>query len=219
MKTTVIKIGGSLLSEPGSMERIAEWLASTSCPNECRVFLAGGGATVEGLRTVDAANPLPAERSHWAAIALMDLNAQLLAEWLPQLTFTTELPSGPGDWSLAAGAWMLAEEPELPGERLEVGWQTTSDSISARIAEVMGANLLVVKHSLEGTYATTKAAAEAGLIDPRMPVHAANLGAIQVTDLRWAARTLKSVPDESSVELAAVAGTQPRNFSQRTAGF
>ncbi len=82
----VIKIGGSLLTQPGAMNDIRSWLQAEQrvAPQISRVLLVGGGAVVDGLRAMDAANPLPDEASHWAAIEMLDTLGRAAANWFPE---------------------------------------------------------------------------------------------------------------------------------------
>jgi aspartokinase-like uncharacterized kinase len=176
----VIKIGGSLLAEPGAMKRVADWLAMTATPHETRLLIAGGGETVEAIRCIDAANPLSPAAAHWAAIAVMDANALLLADWLPNFEFQNQIPATAGDWILRCGGLLREVEPHATGECLRVGWETTSDAIAARIAVLWDARLVLLKHSLLATYDSLDDAAKAGVIDPETPRIAASLGSVQL---------------------------------------
>ncbi len=181
MVQDVIKIGGSLLAEPGTMRRVADWLAATRRRGATRLLIAGGGPVVEGLREIDAANGLPVEASHWAAVRLMDSNTRLLAEWAPGIEEIDSIqPLLPGDKAFVCQAWLHEEEPSQPGVGLATGWRTTSDSIAARLAEVTGARLTLLKHSISGTYDTPEAAADAGVVDAELPRHAAGLAGFRL---------------------------------------
>lgn len=179
----VIKIGGSLLSEPGALARIGGWLEATRCPGQTRLVLAGGGEAVEALRSVDAANPLPAAAAHWAAIGIMDTHTRLLPTWLPELRITTTLPTerlSAGDVAFVCEPFLRDFEPHHSGEPLNVGWTTTSDAIAARLAEVCCGRLVLLKHSLETEYATLASACNAGAIDPETPRQAASLVGVEL---------------------------------------
>ncbi len=179
--SVVIKVGGSLLAKSGLPAALQNWLQNDPLVQEKpqRVLIAGGGECVNALRAMDAANPLPAEVTHWAAIDVMDQNARLLATWLEAATLTTNfrrIQSGaPGDWVLAPGQFLRQVEPSLPGVRLPVGWEVSSDSIGARLASLLGASLVLVKSSppplsfLQGHW---KKGAASGYVDPFFPVAA-----------------------------------------------
>jgi aspartokinase-like uncharacterized kinase len=176
----VIKVGGSLLAEPGAMKTVAEWLAVTAQAGQTRLLIAGGGKTVEAIRRIDAANPLSPAAAHWAAIAVMDANTLLLADWLPNFEIQDQLPTTAGDGILRCGGLLRAVEPHCVGERLRVGWETTSDAIAARVAVLWDARLVLLKHSLLATYSSLGEAAAEGVIDPETPRIAASLESVQL---------------------------------------
>lgn len=154
MLIEVIKIGGSLLTQPNAMEAVHAWLQAEqlATPDLARVLLVGGGAVVEGLRAIDAANPLPTSASHWAAIEMMDTLGRASAIWLPEAAVIEEWAKlrceiqAPGLFLfLPHGFLRFGGEANAPGTRLPVGWQVTSDSIAARIAELLDARLTLLK--------------------------------------------------------------------------
>ncbi len=165
----VIKVGGSLLAEPGVMRRVADWLAMTARPGQMRMLIAGGGESVEAIRRIDAANPLSPTAAHWAAVAVMDANALLLADWLPNFEIRDQYPVVAGDYLLQCGRVLREVEPHADGERLRIGWETTSDAIAARIAFLWDADLMLLKHSLLATYGDLPTAAADGVVDIEAP--------------------------------------------------
>ena len=178
----VIKIGGSLLAEARAIDRVGEWLAATAKPRQTRVLIAGGGEAVDAIRRIDAANPLSPEAAHWAAIAVMDANAILVSGSLPNLRYRVidQIPPSEGDWMLLCSGLLRNVEPHIAGERLRVGWETTSDAIAARIAVLWDARLVLLKHSLLATYTSLEEAAAAGVIDPETPRIADSLKSVEL---------------------------------------
>lgn len=168
-RTLVIKIGGSLLSAPAAMSNVCRWLEQTRRDDERRLLIPGGGEAVDALRRIDRANPLSAAAAHWSAIAIMDAHALLLADWFPGGCVVDRVPEGPGDWVFRCAGWLRSQEPALPGERLTIGWETTSDAIAARMAASVGATAVFVKHSLARDYSTLDEASAAGVVDPETP--------------------------------------------------
>lgn len=169
----VIKIGGSLLGTTGAIRGVSAWLDQHRESGESRLLIAGGGATVEGLREFDRANPLPDTAAHWAAIQLMDANTGLLPAWLAEVQLA-DSPSeavarGAGCHAVLVSHWLRKVEPTLPGERLTAGWQTTSDAITARVAACLDARLTLLKHGDAMIYDDLSAAVAAGLIDHETP--------------------------------------------------
>ena len=177
--SVVIKVGGSLLTKPGLPAALQQWVQSDPLVQgkSQRLFVVGGGEAVNALRAIDAANPLPPEVAHWAAIDVMDQNARLLASWMEMTTLTTSFTRikkrASGDWILAPGPFLRREEPSLPGIRLPVGWEVTSDSIAARLAGLLGGSLVLLKSSppppcfVDGDW---QKASERGYIDSHFPL-------------------------------------------------
>jgi aspartokinase-like uncharacterized kinase len=182
----VIKLGGSLLSQPGWPQGITELLRALSAqsPESPALLVVGGGSVVEGLRQIDAAGPQPAELMHALAIEMMGITARLVAT-ATGLPLVTAWPTagGRGACLLDVPQW-LAENQRLL--RLPVGWEVTSDSIAACVAAAYGGKLLLVKSvpppNLSASHNQLEALAAAGWVDSYFPTAAAGLPAIS-----WAA--------------------------------
>ena len=168
----VVKVGGSLFVRPFWPADLRDLLRHASGP---LTLVVGGGAVVDGLRTIDAASPRPAAVMHGLAIAAMGVTARLVADAVglpvvPAPTSTTAVLDVP--------AWLSAS----PAAGLPAGWHVTSDSIAAVVAASSGGRLLLAKSSPpprgDGDLA---ALAAAGWIDGHFPVVAARL-----TEIRWA---------------------------------
>ncbi len=135
----VIKLGGSLFAHPAWPELFAE-LVHAESRNRNVVLVVGGGAIVDGLRTLDAAHPLPHERAHRLAIELLGVTARIVAEKLG-LPLHEEPADAPAS-VLDVSAWL---ERDGRFARLPVGWHVTSDSIAAIVAATHGCDLLLAK--------------------------------------------------------------------------
>lgn len=172
----VIKLGGSLLDWPELPLRFRRWLAAQ--PAAVNVLIVGGGPLVDGLRTVDRVHRLSVEASHWLAIRAMSLTAELAAELLPEAQLVNSLdqihrtPGGP--------IQILDVEPFLRAEQgstapLPCGWDVTSDSISAHVAQTLAAHELVL---LKSTLPDTSGRGEpklAGYVDAHFSTAAKGL--------------------------------------------
>lgn len=176
----VIKVGGSILSRPGWPSLLAT-LVRRFDRLPCRIVV-GGGAVVEGLRSIDRAGPQPAALVHAVAIDAMRLTARLVssAVGLP-LAADMDEPGGPA--VLDVPAW-LGSSPAAA--RLPAGWRVTSDSIAACVATEHGHGLLLVKSvpppPCPGGTDPVAALAAAGWVDEHFPVAAAGL-----VEIGWAA--------------------------------
>lgn len=186
----VIKIGGSVLSRPDAYERIGSLLGRAS--DHHQVLLAGGGEPVDWLRRLDQIKPLGDEAAHWAAVAMMDVNTRAIAGWWPGETATDDwvmlqgrLPS-PGRTFFAAGRFLHETEPRLPGGRLPIGWQVTSDSIAARLAELLEANLTLVKSCERATPDSQEGwrrLADEGVVDAFFPSIVGSVSGVELSSI------------------------------------
>lgn len=177
----VVKIGGSLLSHPDARDAIGRWLTGSreEHPGEHQVLIVGGGAAVEWLRRLDRQHPLGAAAAHWGAIAMMDANAFAISEWWPEVALVDAWAAllkrvkQPGATLFATRAFLQGEESNLPGTRLRIGWQVTSDSIAARIAIILHGRLTVLKSSQFATPTTLaewQCLTEQGAVDRFFPL-------------------------------------------------
>lgn len=155
----VIKLGGSLLTLPDWHERFLRWLAME--PPGVNLLLIGGGELVDALRREHERFPYTERQMHFAALAAMDINAQLALPRLP----TALLVEGPGDVQEVDGRyfqkknvswlgivqitkwWHARDEAEdcLP----PMTWETTSDTLAAWIADYISDAELVLLKSTE----------------------------------------------------------------------
>jgi hypothetical protein len=77
--------------------------------------------------------------------------------------------------------FLRQREPALPGCRLPCDWSATSDSIAARVAEVVKADELALLKSVGYPPATSlQSAADLGLVDGHFPT-----AVVGVNQLRW----------------------------------
>ena len=75
-------------------------------------------------------------------------------------------------------------EPHAAGRPLPAGWQVTSDSIAARLAEVLAADELVLLKSIDPPSATWQQAAREGLVDAYFPEAVQPLATVRWINLR-----------------------------------
>jgi 5-(aminomethyl)-3-furanmethanol phosphate kinase len=159
MKLTIAKVGGSLFDLPDLRPRLAAWVKSRSEPV---LLIPGGGDGADVIRRLDRLHRLGEEAAHWLALRVLTVNAVFLARLLE-----TKVVSSPGLPSsttiLDPHAFCLTDEGR-PGA-LGHTWTATSDAIAARVAEVMGAELVLLKSTDRGTDLSWPDAVAAGLVD------------------------------------------------------
>lgn len=183
----VVKVGGSLLAMPHWPDLVAELVSMRSSRGQV-IIVVGGGAIVEGLRTIDAAAPQRPDAVHVLAIDLLGTTARLAAGALD-----LPLVGGPGDDPAAVldvPSWFAGAARRA---RLPAGWHVTSDSIAALVAAETRGGLLLAKRVAPPPSVQPDPLAELardGWIDDHFPVAAAEL-----EHVAWAAPRSVPIPD------------------------
>jgi aspartokinase-like uncharacterized kinase len=123
----VLKLGGSL---EHSAHAIIDLLLENLPPV---LIVPGGGRYANEVRKAK----LPAEESHWMAIAAMDMFGWQLSSFGLEVTGNLEIPQGP-----------VVFLPYLTMRRIDPlphSWDVTSDTIAAWTAQMLGLSLVVAK--------------------------------------------------------------------------
>jgi aspartokinase-like uncharacterized kinase len=148
----VIKLGGSLLTLPDWHERFLRWLATE--PPATNLLLIGGGELVDVLRREHERFPYTERQMHFAALAAMEINAQLAHARLPHAllanpnTCPQTLPDPPSIVLVKVTEWWYSSTKD--GELvMEESWRITSDSLAAWLAVQQGATELVLLKSAD----------------------------------------------------------------------
>jgi len=191
----VIKLGGSLLDNTNLVPRLRAWLAAQpSMPN---VLVVGGGRLADAIRDAFAMHTLGEEAAHWLCIRLLGVTAELVARILPEAVLRKRYDELIEE-SQAARLVVFEPEQFLREEAsvlasvcanrlapLPHTWDVTSDSIAARLAEVLNAEeLVLLKSALPSGVSTPKQAAAAHYVDRYFPIAAACLPRIRCVNLR-----------------------------------
>ena len=158
MKLTVAKVGGSLFDLPDLRERLTGWTRGLPGPV---LLVPGGGEGADVIRRLDRRHQLGEELAHWLALRVLAVNAQFLAGLLD--TGVVPRPVASGVTVLDAHEFCLADE-DRPGA-LGHTWNVTSDAVAARVAEIAGADLVLLKSTPLATGVSWANAAAAGLVD------------------------------------------------------
>ena len=192
VRLRVIKVGGSLLDHPSFVGTLTDWLQNQ--PPMANVLVTGGGVWADEVRHLDRTRTLSSESAHWLAVRAMKLTACLLCQLLPRATMTDRFETvlKPFHESRANHHPVIFEcerflrqvEPHLPRQPLPHGWQVTSDSIAARLAEVTDAEELVLLKSTGPSASTPQQAANVGTVDAYFPQAAAPLRRVHWVNLR-----------------------------------
>ena len=188
----VVKIGGSLFDYPGLTAAWNEWVSRE--PRMTTVMIAGGGPHADLVRQWDKQFSLSEETAHWMCVTSMTITAALLHQRLPRVHLID-------DWQ-ALGEWLASSkdrraaifsvesflktvEPNLPGDLLPQTWAVSSDSIAARVAEVLSAEeLVLVKSTSISSRNAWQQLADEGFVDQYFPEIAARLPVVRWVNLR-----------------------------------
>ncbi len=206
--TRVVKIGGSLLDFADLTERLELWL-QTQPPSE-NLVVVGGGEIVEAMRQLARLYPLQDSFVHWECVRLLQTSYAILRQLISRANCLTSRE----DWLkyLNARALRLTGAPvenqayrnhclqsitlvnvsafyaqelahELPLQ-LPESWDTTTDSISALLCRLVGAQELVLLKSTDPPAGTLVQLADGGFVDGAFPQAAHQLPKIQLVNLR-----------------------------------
>jgi aspartokinase-like uncharacterized kinase len=143
----VIKLGGSLLSRESWADDFLAWYKPL--PKVHDVLVVGGGQAVNSIRTLDHRLALGEISCHVLAVALMDVQARIVAhriQW--PLAADSAEPRRAMRSVVVCGEWMDTASLRLDGPGLPVSWAVSSDSIAAWVARTLRANELLLLKSL-----------------------------------------------------------------------
>ncbi|MBX7102674.1 MAG: hypothetical protein K1X57_01240 [Gemmataceae bacterium] len=131
----VVKVGGSLYDWPELGRRLDQFLGDSPT-----VIVPGGGMFAEAVRAFDRIHSLPTNVSHDGAIRAMSLAGRCIASMVPGLSMEE------------SGIRRVVDVMDWPQDGWPVSWNWTSDSIAARIARDIGAELLVLLKSCDPNF-------------------------------------------------------------------
>lgn len=181
----VIKLGGSLLEWPELAVRLRAWLAVQS--PAANILIVGGGALVDKLRELDAANAFAAETSHFLAIRAMSVTASAVAGRLPEARLVEaieQLDLADSDTLQILDTQRYLSREHGTADALPASWDVTSDSIAARVATVLRADeLVLLKSALPPSATDLESLAVSGYVDAYFPGVACSLS-VRYVNLR-----------------------------------
>ncbi len=189
---TIIKVGGSLLDWIELPARLGYFLADhrSRIAGGCTILIAGGGRAADLVRRLDRDHRLGDETAHRLAIRAMDLSGLFLAAILPGSIIVERMAELPEAWGSGRIPVLIAgpvlEEIERPGVvSLPHSWETTSDSIAARIAVHLEADSLVLLKSTPlRVGASREEAARLERVDPLFPSVSQTIPRVEYLNLR-----------------------------------
>lgn len=160
----VLKVGGSLYDLPDLADRLARLIASLNAPDV--LLVPGGGDAADAVRALDRVHRLGPHVSHWLALRACSLNGRFLASVLPASVVVD--PAAHRGLGVLDSAAFAALDEGRDGCLPHV-WEATSDSVAARVAEVAGAELVLLKSVTIPSGVSWDEGARLGHVDPIFP--------------------------------------------------
>ena len=188
----VVKIGGSLFDYPGLETAWNQWLSRES--KMMTVIIAGGGPYADLVRQWDKQFSLSEETAHWMCVTSMNITAALLHQQLPgsrliedwqELIKWRSSDNQQGAAVFLVESFLKTVETSLPGDSLPRTWAVSSDSIAARVAEVLAAEELVLGKSTSISAGSDwQQLADEGFVDQYFSEIATRLPVVRWVNLR-----------------------------------
>ncbi|NOS96796.1 MAG: uridylate kinase [Methylotenera sp.] len=145
----IVKLGGSLLGSP----ELPRWLETLVKISDGQVVIVpGGGLFADAVRDAQQRTSVSDAIAHELALLAMDQFGLLLAGMNSKLvTASSELEIAERGWQHRCIVW-LPSKMVLADDSVPKSWHVTSDSLSAWLANKIGAKQLVLvkSKSLEG---------------------------------------------------------------------
>lgn len=140
----VVKIGGSLLGEP----ELASWLENLVRFSDGKIVIVpGGGIFADTVREAQQLSNINDCAAHELALLAMDQFGLLMAGMNAGLaTASSELEIAERGWQHRGIVW-LPSKMVLADDTIPRNWQVTSDSLSAWLANKLGAEQLILVKS------------------------------------------------------------------------
>lgn len=171
MSEVVIKLGGSLFSQPEKFQPVVNWIGGGGWSRVS--IVAGGGTFVDAIRGLKLSD----ERGHVLSCEMMGMTAKLAGELLG---LPVMRPSAACESPVVRdlSGWVL-EQDDIPRD-----WSLTSDSIAAMWArdraQKTGAAELILVKSARPPSLSIASLADCGFVDRYFPVAAGGLSEIRV---------------------------------------
>lgn len=149
----VVKLGGSLIKDGVIDENIKALELLRKDYNI--IVVIGGGELADGVRSFDSTYGLSESIAHLTAIKCMDLNTEMVKD----ISSDAEVASS------VTESEKLCREDKLPllktyrfmnRKSTRPSWEITSDSISALVADDVGADEVILVKDVEGIYSGEK---------------------------------------------------------------
>ena len=186
----VLKIGGSLFDLPDLEHRFVHWIAGGSSA-KTMILIAGCGELADVIRERQERFHWSDEESHAMCLELLDVaaaNLQAIFEYSVIDDLESKLPSP--ITIFRPRKWLTEVEPHAGGRVLPQNWLATTDSIAARVANVVGARkLFLLKSTLPSHSNSVRGEqlwewAGQGVVDEFFPLAVGKTPVVRLVNLR-----------------------------------
>jgi len=149
----VVKIGGSLLRLPGGLRAFCKELPSVKKLTKF-IIVPGGGVFADDVRKLYNKLNLSDSIAHFTAIIAMDMYGLILSDLIPHSKPVMSLYEAKNELKRNIIPIVLPSHIMMSVDVLKHSWEVTSDSISAYIAHLLGAQKLVLVKDVDALYSS-----------------------------------------------------------------
>jgi len=150
MIESVFKVGGKLI-RGNRLRKLCLHLEKIGCRHRI-LLVPGGGPFADTVRAQDTSYDLSDGAGHWMAILAMDQYGHLLADLIPRSKLVRTIDEAKKIAGSGRVPVLLPFEMMYHKDPLPQSWSVTSDSISAWIAKIARAPMLVLLKEVDGLY-------------------------------------------------------------------
>ncbi|HXZ98084.1 MAG TPA: hypothetical protein VED24_01820 [Candidatus Acidoferrum sp.] len=147
----VIKIGGSLASQPSNLQKLCSRLVALAGEHEL-LIVPGGGRFADLVRQFDRTQRLNPTAAHLMALLAMDQYGILLSSIAPSAQTVKDLKAARQLQEKGLLPILLPSEIASRDKYLEHSWNVTSDSIAARVAGLIHSRVLILVKDVDGIF-------------------------------------------------------------------
>jgi aspartokinase-like uncharacterized kinase len=183
-------------------------------PPAINILIAGGGKLVDAIRDTIDIHSMTDESAHWLCIDAMSVTSRLLTELLIDSERITEFDDLRRRVTTSTNLTIVFDpneflqnhESQQPGHLLPHNWAATSDSIAARLAEVLSADELVLLKSADPPASEPRVLADLGYVDQHFPAFSSSDFQYKFVNLRSALEPTSMLATRWPLPLVRVAG-------------
>jgi len=150
MIESVFKVGGKLI-RGNRLRKLCLCLEKIGCRHRI-LLVPGGGPFADTVRAEDTSYDLSNGAGHWMAILAMDQYGHLLADLIPRSKLVRTIDEAKKIAVSGRVPVLLPFEMMYHEDPLPQSWSVTSDSISAWVAKIARAPMLVLLKDVDGLY-------------------------------------------------------------------